>query len=199
MCSCGGKPPSPPASSTQGCAAWSQADVKSNLDSCDGGTGVWAKGKAGNGGKDPTISQGSSVIGSGASVDHSTGAITIDPGKNKCEATQYSVQELSNLGHTADFEKIRGPDCQSGTLSRDDFIRANERLEYDGVKNVNTAFDACKAKWGCAATATSVMDWAKGATDFDDYYNNYLGQNHKDYYGTMWDNSCRASWDSKHP
>ena len=179
--------------------AWTQAEIKSNLDTCDGGTNVWSKGKAGNSGKDPVIKEGSSVIGSGASVNHSTGVITIDPGKTKCEATQYSIQELSNLGHTADFDKIRGPDCKSRALSRDDFIRANEKLEYDGVKSVNDAFSACKAKWGCADSSTSVMDWAKGAKDFDDYYKSYLGQNHKDYYGKMWDTNCKAAWDKKNP
>lgn len=189
-----GKPVGPAAS-----AGWTQDQIKANLDSCDGGTNAWANGKAGNGGKDPTIVEGSSVIGTGASVDHTTGVITIDPGKDLCQAKQYAVMELTNLGHTADFNKVRGPDCQSGTLSRDDFIRANEKLEYDGVHNVLTAFDACKAKWHCGDTATSVMDGFRGATDFDDYFNHYLAQNHKDYYGTMWDNSCKAAWDAKHP
>jgi len=78
-------------------------------------------------------------------------------------------------------------------------MRGNEKIEYDGVHNVNTAFDACKAKWGCADTATSVMDWAKSAKDFDDYYNNYLGQSHKDYYGNLWDKNCKADWDKKNP
>ncbi len=176
--------------------AWTQADIKANLDKCDGGTNAWAKAKAANGGNDPTIQEGNSVIGTGASV--SGGAITIDPGKNKCEAKQYAVMELSNMEHRADFAKVMGPDCQSGTLSRDDFIRANEKIEYDGMKNVLTAFDACKATWGCKNTATSVMDGFRGAKDFDDYYSHYLAQNHKDYYGKMWDDTCNAAWDVKH-
>jgi hypothetical protein len=43
------------------------------------------------------------------------------------------------------------------------------------------------------------MDWAKSAKDFDDYYKNYLGQNHKDYYGKLWDKDCKAAWDQKNP
>ena len=31
-------------------------------------------------------------------------------------------------------------------MSREDYIRGNEKIEYDGVHNVNTAFQACKAK-----------------------------------------------------
>lgn len=189
--------PSPGPGSGSGGPAWTAKDIKSNLDTCDGGTNVWSKAKTANGGKDPVIQEGSSVIGSGASVDTDAGVITIDPGKSKCEATQYAVQELTNQSHKADFGPAR--DCGGGTMSREDYIRGNEKIEYDGVHNVNTAFQACKAKWGCADTATSVMDWAKSAKDFDDYYKNYLGQNHKDYYGNLWDKDCKAAWDKKNP
>jgi hypothetical protein len=182
--------------------AWTAADIKKNLDACDGGTGVWAAAKAApplNGAKDPTIVEGASVIGTGASSDCSTGTVTIDPGQDKCTATQLAVFELTNLSNCADFNKIGGPDCASGSIGRHDFIWANEGLEYQAVKNSLTAFDACKSTWGCPASATCNEEYARSAKDFNDYYYNYLNVKHKKYWGDIWDRQCKGPYDKKHP
>jgi hypothetical protein len=170
-------------------------DLKRNVQTCDGGTKVWEKAKAANGGRDPTVKAGASAIGSGGQVDINKGEITLDPGQDCCIATQVLIQELSNLSHKADFEKAT-KEAAAGNLSREDYIKANERAEYDGVRNVITAFDACKDKWGCT---TCEKEWARKYTTFDDYYNKALSNEHKEYYGKHWDATFKTAYEKKHP
>jgi hypothetical protein len=178
-----------------GGSAWTQADIKANLDSCDGGTYIWSRAKAANGGNDPVIKDGSTRF--GAETNLTNGVITINPGMNKCEAKQLAMMELTNLAHKSDFDNS-DCDCESGTLSREDYIRAGEEIEWDGMKNALAAFDACRATWGCGDTATSIFDCYRGATSFDDYYSR-VPQSHKDVYGDDWDMNCKANWDKQHP
>ncbi len=169
---------------------WTADDLKKMLKACDGGLGIWEKAKKANNDKDPTI-----VAGTGEWVDLSTGEITLDKSKNKCIAGQVLIQELSNLSRKADFNKATAS-ALAGDLSRTDFIKEYERIEYDhGVKNVITAFDACKDIWGCK---TGEKEWARKAKNFQDYYDNYLSMSHKENYGKWWDKNCKAAYDKKH-
>lgn len=182
--------PAPPPSPTPA-PAWTVDDLKNDLNNCDGGTGIYGKAKAANGGKDPVIEPGA-----GGQVDLATGEITLTRTNDKCFATQQLIQELSNLSRKADFNKTDS-DALAGDLSREKYIRQTERIEYDhGVKNILKAFDACKDKWGCT---TCQKEWARSATDFNDYYANYLSTSHKEHYGTWWDSACKSAFERKHP
>lgn len=183
------KPETPAKKTTEPCPQ----DLLDNLKKCDGGTGVYEKAKAANSGKDPTIKMG--AAGTGGQVDTGKGEITLDKSLDKCTATQILIQELSNLSHKKDFDDATSK-ALSGDLSRDEFIRAYEKAEYDGVKNVINAFDSCKDTWGCK---TCEKEWARSAKNFDDYYNNYLSSSHKENYGQWWDANCKGAYDAKHP
>jgi hypothetical protein len=190
--------PKPGATGGAGTPSWKPEDIKKALDSCDGGTGVYAAAKAANGGKDPTIQVGNSVIGSGGSVDYTTGTITLDPGFDKCNTIETLIQELSNLSHKADFEAA-GTQCGAGTLSREDYIKANEKAEYDGVRRALQAEAACTKKWGCTKNSFSYAGiTGKATTDFNEYYDKWLSTDHKEYWGKAWDASCKAAYDAKH-
>jgi len=166
-------------------------DLLKNLEKCDGGTDIYAKAKAANGGKDPVIKPGD-----GGQVDLSKGEITLDKDNDTCLATQQLIQELSNLSRKADFEKLDN-DALAGDVSRGDYIKETERIEYEsGVKNILQAFDACKETWCCQ---TSQKEWARSATGFDDYYDNYLSDEHKEHYGQWWDSACKEAYEKKHP
>jgi hypothetical protein len=159
------------------------------LDGCDGGLGIWAKAKKANKDKDPKV-----TLGGGGWTEMSTGEITLDKTLDKCFATQQLIQELSNLSRKADFDSLDGK-ALAGDVSREDYIKVNERIEYEtGVKNVLTGFDACNKTWGCQ---TARMEWARKAKDFDDYYKNFLSGAHKEHYGKWWDRQCKAAYDKK--
>jgi len=178
----GGKAKAPP--------PWTVDELKKMLDSCDGGLGIWAKAKKANGDKNPTI-----VPGAGGQTDTSTGTITLDQTQDKCFAVQQLIQELSNLSRKADFDKL-DTSALAGDVSRADYIKQTEKIEYEtGVKNVLTAFDACKDKWPCKTTP---KEWARKAKDFDDYFKNFLSNTHKGGYGKWWDENCKAAYDKKH-
>ena len=83
------------------------------------------------------------------------------------------------------------------SAGRTDNIKETERIEYrSGAKNILQAFDACKENWCCQ---TSQKEWARSATDFDDYYDNYLSDEHKEHYGQWWASACKEAYEKKHP
>lgn len=170
--------------------AWTADELKKMLDTCDGGLGIWAKAKKANGDNDPKI-----VPGAGGEMDINSGTITLDETKDKCFAVQQLVQELSNMSRAADVVKYTA-EAAAGDLSREQYIKSIEKLEYEtGVKNVLTAFDACKDKWGCKTTP---KEWARKAKNFDEYFTKLLSDTHKEHYGTWWDTHYKAAYDKKH-
>lgn len=168
-----------------------------NLKACDGGTGIVASATASLG-KAPVIKMQTASTGFAAQADLEGGAAVITPTTDCCAATESAVHEMTNLSNKARFAAI-GTDVAAGKLSRTDYTKAMEKIEYDGVHNGLKAFGACKAKWGCAAGAVSSFDGFRGAKDFDDYYNNYLATSHKEYYGKFWDTNFKAAYDKAHP
>jgi hypothetical protein len=169
---------------------WTVDDLKKMLNSCDGGLGIWAKAKKANDGKDPKI-----VLGTGGRTIWATGTITLDKTQDKCFAVQQLIQELSNMSREDDFEKLSAS-ALKGDVSRENFIRGYEQIEYDvGVKNVLSAFDACKDKWPCKTTP---KEWARAAKDFNEYFDKFLSPVHKEGYGKWWDDNCKKAYDKKH-
>jgi hypothetical protein len=164
------------------------------LKKCDGGTGIMAAATAANGGKAPTIKIGKPSSGFDAETDTTTGTITIKK-MDPCSEVDKLIIELSNLSHKADFAKINS-DVAAGKLSRDEYIKGNEKLEYDGVKTALKAFDKCSKTWGCK---TSSFEWARSAKDFNDYFKSFLGNNHKEHYGKFWDSNYKPAYDKAHP
>jgi hypothetical protein len=173
--------------------------IVKNVKDCDGGTGVWAAATLGNGKKEPKVRAGNPAGGFRGDTDTTSGVITILKTLDACVATQTLVQELSNLSRAPDFTKIH-QDAVKGDVSREDYIRGHERIEYEtGVLNSIKAFDACSEKWGCAKGTVGTKEGFRAAKNFDDYLNNYLAQSHKDYYGKYWDENFKAAWKKKHP
>ena len=170
---------------------WDADGLKKLLDVCDGGLGIWSKTKKANGGKDPKITLGQSDY-----TDSKTGEITLDKSVDKCRAVQALVHELTNRSSSVEINKII-TSAAAGDLSRDEFIRGMEKVEYDfGVKNVLTAYNACKDKWLCK---TSIMEFASKAKDFEDYFKNLLLPAHKENYGKQWDDKFKKDYEKKHP
>lgn len=187
--------PAPPGggSGSTGCSA---DQMKKNLAACDGGTDAWKKAKKAAG-KEPDLKVGTPSSGFKAESD-SSGSITVSS-QDCCLATQLLVHELTNVSHGPDFNKLDS-DAAKGDVAREDYTKANEKLEYDGVMTTLKAFDACKSKWGCGPSAKAEWDGYRKAKDFNDYYDHYLVESHKEYYRKeVWDKSYKAAWDKKHP
>jgi Domain of unknown function (DUF4157)/Calpain family cysteine protease len=169
--------------------SWTVAELKGLLDKCDGGLGIREKAKKANNDTEPTI-----IPGDGGTMTPSTGVITLDRTQDKCFAVQQLVQELSNMSRKGSFDALDNS-ALAGDVSREDYIKRTELIEYEsGVKNVLTAFDACKDQWPCTTTP---KEWARTARDFTDYYNNFLSAAHKENYGQWWDTNCRVPFDKK--
>lgn len=174
------------------------AQLRKDLAACDGGTGVYAKAKAANGGKDPVFRSGNSAIRTGGSTDSVHGVITIDPGFSRQENATTGIVELTNLSNKARFNTINA-DVAAGRLSREEYTRANELVEYDAVTNANKAAQACANQWGAPPGWKTTLDAFSKAQNFDDYYNNYLDASHKAYYQKFWDKHFAAIYRAAHP
>lgn len=170
---------------------WTPEQIRRNLDSCDGGTGVWSAAKAANGGRDPVITSGTTQT--GGFVDLAKGNIVLDSQLDACTATQIQIQELTNLSHKQDFLRTMS-NANNGDLGRESYVRAIEQYEYDGVKNVIDAFDKCKDNWKCK---TCEKEWARKYKNFDDYYK-VVSKDHKEFYGQNWDRAYKKAYEAKH-
>jgi len=171
--------------------------MKNNIAACDGGTDIMNAATTALG-HEPNIQVGATSSGFGGEANSTTGEITIAPNPDCCAATQTLIHELTNVSTRQRSQEIRAQ-AAAGDLSREEFTRAFEEKEYRGLRNALRAFDACKNTWGCGAGATARHEWIRGATDFDDYYNNYLGESHKNYWRGVWDRNYRAAYEAKHP
>ncbi len=177
---------------------WEAEDVKKGLQSCESGKEIWENGKKANGGKDPTVVKGVPRSGFKAETDISTGTITLSKDLDKCNATQALSFELNNLSSTKEFNKADG-DCAAGNLGQEEYTQASEKIEYENAKKALKAFEDCGEKWGCAKGTASRYAWIKPAKDFDDYYKNYLAEEHKNHYRNDWTRNCKANYEKKHP
>jgi hypothetical protein len=168
--------------------------VKNNLKACDGGTNAWDAAKNGAG-AEPTVQVKKTKSGFAAETSGTT--ITIAPTTNCCDATESLLFELHNVETTPDSAKI-DDDAAKGNLSREDYTKGQEHIEYDGLKRSADVFKTCSKKWGCAAGAKSFASGFAKAKNFDDYYKNYLAKSHKDHYRKFWDKTYKAEYDKKH-
>jgi hypothetical protein len=163
--------------------------LEENLKKCDEGAAIFEKAKKANSGRNPTIVVGTPSSGFGAETDTSTGTVTVNKSSDPCMATQQVSFELANLSRKGDFDKLDS-DMAKCTISRDDYIRSSERIEYENLQTALKAFDACKDKWGCSGQ-TSRYEWSRSAKTFDEYFNNFLANDHKEHYGKIWDSHCK--------
>ncbi len=190
--------PAPPKKAAPKPANWSVDQLKKDLAACDGGTGIYAKAKAANGGKDPVFKVGASAIGSGGSTDTTTGVITMDPNQDRATAAETAIVELTNLSNKARFAKVDA-DVTAGNLSREHYTRANEAIEYDAVKNAIQADNACKKQWGAPPGWAGSYDALAKVKSFEEYYQKYLAADHKNYYRQAWDKNYKAVYNAAHP
>jgi len=161
----------------------SAADLKAKLEQCDEAKQVYEKAKKANGGKDPTIATGPAASGMGGHTEMNAGKIVINDKNEGCQQVQTLCFELGNLSRKDEFaQAAKG----LKTASRRDYIRGYEKIEYENLKDTQKVVDSCLKKWGCEKTK-SRYEWAKGAKDFDDYYDNYLSKDHIEHYGKFWD------------
>jgi len=171
-------------------------DAIANVTECCGSE-IFAAAKKANGGKEPKIVFGKPSSGFDAETDTATGTITVDSASSQCTATESVYFELANLSNKPAFDKVDG-NAAAGNLSREDYALAVEQVEYDSLKNTLAVIDACKKKWGCESHPFD-LDALRPAKSFSDYYKNYLGESHKEYYRKSWDSDYKAAYNAKHP
>lgn len=144
-------------------------------------------------GKTPPVSFASPTAKFDAETNPVTGAITINPAKGCCDATESLAFELQNVIRSKQFNAIDAK-AAAGDLAREDYATENEKLEYQGLLVTLSILKDCKKAWGCASYPFSLLAFAK-VKNFNDFYNNYEGHDHKDYYRkTVWDTRYKGPY-----
>jgi hypothetical protein len=137
-------------------------------------------------GHTPPVSLASTTSTFDAETDTHAGTITINPAKGCCAATESLAFELQNVINSAALNAVDA-NAAAGDVAREDYARQKEALEYQGLVPTIALLNKCKKAWGCSTHAFSLLG-AEKATSFDDFYNNYEGEDHKDFYRkTLWD------------
>ena len=173
---------------------WTVQQLKKMIAICDGGVGIWAKAKKANGGKDPEITPGA---GTTTNLNYGNAKITLDTTADRCTAVQDLIFELSNVARAADLKKTSVA-CRAGGLSRVDYIKSVDRIEYEGgLKNTLIAFNACKDKWLCK-TSDNYYEQEGKAKNFDEFFDKYESADHMQHLGDWWDANCKAKYDANH-
>lgn len=162
---------------------------------CDGGLDILKKAKKANGNKDVGVVIRPSTFGGKALFNE--GKVLVRKGDPRCTQIETVLFEMGNWHRKKDFDNISS-EAAKGNLSREEYIRKNEKLEYDNVQDTIKATTKCKEKWGCKSH-TFDFDSMRSAKNFEDYYKNYLRANHKEYWGKAWDSNYKAAYEKKHP
>jgi hypothetical protein len=180
--------------------AWKEEDLWANIKKCDPSKRVFDEALKVSRGKAPSI-----VPGKGGSVEATEKkgfVITLTKDLDTCDATQQLVFELTNMANAAKFNDL-DKRCEAGDVSREDYIKENERLEYVwAAKNAINAFDSCKKMWGCNNPCR--YEWARppeGKT-YEEYFETAfkkVSAEHKEHYGKIWDDDCKTEYNRKHP
>jgi len=171
------------------------ANLRKAIEKCDGGTGMLDKAKKANGGKDVKIVVGTPEGGFDGHADTEKGEVVINKKSDRCTQIETAIFELSNMAAKSRFDKVHA-DATAGKLSREQYIRGYEKVEYDNVVAINKATKACKSKWGCGKK-TFDLEGFRGAKNFEDYYKNYVAKSHKEEYGKFWDKHFKKLYNAK--
>jgi hypothetical protein len=83
--------------------------------------------------------------------------------------------------------------CLAGDVSREDFIRAKEKAEYDNMADLAGIVKACGWPKLSDLYANRVSQWKT----FEDYYKEQKKVGHTEHYGQTWDEKCQRAWKAK--
>src|SRR5262249_47744076 len=119
---------------------WMPEELKNRYRECDASRDLLNKAKQANGGVEPTIVKGA-VHGDFLGEFDGSNGITLNPNQDACTATDVGVMELNNLIRKPQFYAIT-VDANNGNMSRDEYIRAYERTEFDSARNALKVSDA---------------------------------------------------------
>lgn len=148
------------------------------------------------GNKDPTIRFGETDSGGQLQED---GSITIDPRLSKCVATEVLVHELCNLSNARELGKL-DTDLSNGEVSREDYIRETERIEFRSLPFILAFFDETKNSTKCG---TCSRDYQRpyARKSFDEYFrwfsSDKYGQQHMERIGKTWDKYGKPAYEAK--
>ena len=111
--------------------------------------------------------------------------ISLDGNRSWCALIGQFVQELSNFLRAEENTAIHLA-AENGELTREEFIRRKERLEFEGGVSLRVkARQQCGDIWGCPEEP--IPPWLE--SDFETYFKALKANNpqHLEAYGTQWD------------
>jgi hypothetical protein len=115
-----------------------------------------------------------------------------------CLMTESLFFELFNVENRPKFNELFA-NAQRGNVSREEFARKAEQLEFPGIKRTLDAFDRCKATWGCDDDTLSRVDGYRDVRTFDEYFHHSQTKEHTDVYRTEWDAKFKRDFERRHP
>lgn len=127
---------------------------------------------------------------SGFSAEQDYNIIRINPHLSSSEQRGWAIFELTNVIHHKEHQKTDIAMRNGVYKSAEDYTRAKEFIEFEGVKRWTATSRAVNKQYQCSSPYM-VNDWESipiESMDFEIYYSQHLANHHKDYYATFFNN-----------
>lgn len=114
---------------------------------------------------------------------------------NDCQWQQVIAMELGNFANAALLNSVYD-EGEKGNLSKDDFVRAIEKIEYDSRALVIEAYES--GEFGVPGSDCPPI-FTGGQIPFEDYIKDPRGAAHRADYEDQWEQYCKKAYLKKHP
>jgi hypothetical protein len=114
---------------------------------------------------------------------------------NDCQWQQVLAMELGNFANAVLLNSVYD-EGEKGNLSKDDFVRSIEKIEYDSRTLVIEAYES--GQFGAPGPDCPPI-FTGGQISFEDYIKDPRGATHRADYEAQWEQYCEKSYLKKHP
>ena len=114
---------------------------------------------------------------------------------NDCQWQQVIAMELGNFANATLLNSVYD-EGEKGNLSKDDFVSAIEKIEYDSRNLVIEASES--GEFGALGPDCPPI-FTGGRISFEDYIKDPRGAAHRASYEDYWEQNCKKTYLKKHP
>jgi hypothetical protein len=123
---------------------------------------------------------------SGFDAERFKSVISIKPGLSDAQKRACFLFELTNIIQHKKHEKVFKSCIKGIYKTADEYARAKEYIEFKGLRRRNFVSRAINKEKGFSYLENPWEDIPLENMEFDNYYNSYLSNNHKEYYRQNW-------------
>lgn len=126
---------------------------------------------------------------SGFDAEREDNVIRIKPDLSIAKQRSCLVFELTNVIQYKKFKKVHKSAFRGVIKTAEEFARAKELIEYEGLRRQNLICRSINQEKGYSYLESPWVDVNLETIDFDTFYNSYLSEEHKEYQRKQFESS----------